>query len=348
MFEVKISSRGAGSNRNLSQFLGNLENIYGDCRFHVNSHIEEADVWFVSEDIDDDDQQCSIPPGNLFFLTSETSWPAAHYSDSAARLGFIKQFSRQFTCHDLYLPTTTYTLPFLPWMINANHGESILAPHERDVRFFESLTSLPKDRMISVFCSAQTMTPNHRMRLRFVEQLKSHFGDTLHWYGNGVQSVAEKWEGLAPYKYTIVLENQSSNNVITEKIQDAFLGLSYPIYWGAPNINDHFSHQSLTSIDIKDFPSSVQAIERILSEDPYDEALSWMLASKQTVLNELHFLKRLAAITLETCEGRSGEDKQTVRVLPASEFSELQKFRIGRTVERAGRLIERSGRRISF
>ena len=332
----------------MSQFLGNNENTLGQCKFHVNSDIEEADAWFVIEDADDDDRTCVIPRGNLFFLTAETAWPIGYYSDSPSRMAFIQQFSQQFTCHDLYEDSSTYSMPFLPWMINANHGVSMFAPHERDACYLQELTSLPKDRKLSVFCSAQTLTASHRLRLRFVEQLKAHFGDELDWFGNGVSPLPEKWDGIAPYKYTIVLENHSSNNVITEKIQDAFLGLSYPIYWGAPNINDYFAPNSMTTIDIKDLRGSIRVIEQVLNDDPYDSALEALLVSKSKVVQELLFLKRIADIAISVNPEVSESHKVSVGLQPFSDFDTSSRRRVGEGVQKAGKIVQRLGTKLNF
>ena len=348
MLEIKLSIRGVGADLNLSQFLGNSENVLGNCRFHVNADLREADAWFVIEDLESDDTHCATPDGALFFLTAETSWPIGYYSDSAARMQFIKQFDAQYTCHDLYLESSNYSMPFLPWMINANHGVSMFGPHERDVRYFSELASLPKPKVLSVFCSAQSMTASHRMRLRFVEQLKAHFGDQLDWYGNGIQPLAQKWDGIAPYKYTIVLENHAANNVITEKIQDAFLGLSYPIYWGASNVDDYFDADGMTQIDIADLRGSISAIEKVLAEDPYERAQESLLRNKSKVVGELMFLNRMAVIAQQACNGSLPMPKKPRVTRPIAAFEPGGHKRIATGVQRAGRLLQRAGQRINF
>ena len=266
------------------------------CQFFVNTEVEGVDVWFVMEQPDDDDLTCDVPASRVFFLTAETAFPTGYYMDSPARMDYLRQFARVFTCHDVYLDTVTYALPFLPWMVNANHGPSVTAPHERDLHYLANLQSLDKPRALSVFCSTQTLTPTHRLRLRFVEQLKEHFGEQLHWYGNGVNPVAEKWEGLAPYRYSLVLENQASAHVITEKLMDAFLALCYPIYWGAPDAAAFFDPDSFTTIDIKDLAGSIARIEEILQQDPYEQRLPAIRASRDRVLTDYHLYRRLARI----------------------------------------------------
>ena len=296
MIRVKLSSRGSGKDLSLSQFVGNDENSIDGCQFFVNAEIDEADVWFVMEQPDDDDLLCQVPASRVFFLTAETAFPIGYYMDSPTRMDYLRQFAGVFTCHDVYLETVTYDLPFLPWMVNANHGPSVTAPHQRDLQFLQNLQVLDKPKELSVFCSTQTLTPTHRLRLRFVEQLKEHFGERLHWYGNGVNAVAEKWEGLAPYRYSIVLENQASAHVITEKLIDAFLALCYPIYWGAPDVGEFFDPDSFATIDIKDLAGSIARIEAVLTEDPYERRLPAIRTSRDRSLTDYHLYRRLARI----------------------------------------------------
>lgn len=295
MLRVKISSRGSGKGLDLQQFVGNDENAWGGCRFFVNEPIESADVWLVVEDLDDDDRTCQVPPSRIAFLTAETSWPSGHYDESTERSAFLDQFAAIRTCHDIYRANVVADIPYLPWMINANHG-SVTARHERDVHYFRSLTGLPKSRDLSVFCSTQTMTPGHRMRLRFVEQLKSHFGDRLDWFGNGINPVDEKWDGLAPYRHTIVLENHPAVNVITEKIADAYLGLAYPIYSGAPNLADYYPAESFTAIDIKDVNGSIAVIEDVLSQNLAEQRRDALLEAKARVVGNLHLYERMSRL----------------------------------------------------
>ena len=65
---------------------------------------------------------------------------------------------------------------------------------------------------------------------------KKHFKDRLNWYGNGVNEINNKFEVISNSKYHIVLENDSKYNLISEKLYDSYLGLSFPIYYGAPNV----------------------------------------------------------------------------------------------------------------
>lgn len=324
MLKIKVSSPDRHAEYDISQYIGNNEGIIDGCQFFINDpNIVQADYWICSEDLHERNEFCYINPENIYFLTAEASWPKLHYHNSK-KIKFLKQFAKVFTSHPIYLPSTQYELPFLPWMINSNHGPSLFQPNTRDINFFKELELLEKTKLISVFCSSQNLTEDHKLRINFVKELKKHFGDRLDWYGNGINPLAEKWDGIAPYKYHIVLENQSKNNVITEKLYDAFLGLSYPIYYGAPNVSSYFDSVSLQTIDIADLNGSIRIIEEILEKDPYTAKLPEIIKSKNKVVNEYNVFSRVAKICNEDAMAR-GRDKtakpENVVLRRSSEFT---------------------------
>jgi hypothetical protein len=344
VIRVKVSARGGEPASNLSQFVGNAQNRWGHCEIFLNRPISQADVWVVSEDVADDDLVCQVPAERVVFVSAETSWEPDFYAPGTSRAVFLEQFVKIYTCHDIYLPQVVNAPPFLPWMINANHS-SVFDAHERDLKFFEALVHLPKDRRISVFCSAQSLTANHRMRLRFVEKLKEHFGERLDWFGNGINPLPEKWTGLAPYRYTIVLENQSTQNIFTEKIYDAYLGLAFPIYWGAPNLGDFFPRDSFAPINIRDLKGSIGIVEDLLASDTAEVRRESLLEAKRRVLRDWNVFGRLATIAEEVV--RATPDAKARRVeLTSWTAADLAALPTGAMV-RMGRKIMGVGRRLA-
>ena len=294
---LKISIPGAPRYLSLESFKDLDNPLLSDWDIFVNDPTKrKADCWFVIEDVPNFDNVCDVPSENVIFLAAETAQPASHIEESPQMKNFLEQFGKIFTFHQYINSRTTSTIPFLPWMINSNHGDSIWAEHERNVKYFENMSPPEKTKLISVVCSKQDLTENHRMRIRFVEHLKTHFGDAIDWYGNGVEPVSEKWVALAPYRYTIVLENQSRFNVLTEKICDAYLAHSYPIYWGAPNIGDFFPAGSFTAINIEDFAGSIESIEKTIAESCAERNHEQIEKSRKFVLHELNFINRILKI----------------------------------------------------
>jgi hypothetical protein len=315
---LKLSIPGAPLKLSLDPFKDLNNDLFNNWEIFVNDlSIQEADCWFVIEDVLDIDNICEVSPENIVFLAAETAQPVSHIEESSYMKTFLAQFGKVFTFHQYSDARLVSSIPFLPWMINSNHGESIWAEHERNVDFFSNLQSPEKTKLISVICSKQDLTENHRMRIRFVQQLKSHFGDSLDWYGNGIEPVSEKWTALAPYRYTIVLENQSRYNVVTEKIGDAYLAHTYPIYWGAPNIYDFFTSDSLTVINIEDLEGSIEAIEAAISLNLADKRQLQLRNSRRFVLRDLNFLSRILKIADELV----GTTPQTVRLFSQAEMT---------------------------
>lgn len=311
VLRVRLSARGGFPALDLSQFVGNAENRWDDCVFFVNTPEEEVDVWFVSEDVEDY-EECWVPPERVVFISSETSWEPGHYAAGTIRSEFLNQFAHIFTCHDVLLKNVTAAPPFLPWMINTNHGPNLMSPHPRDLTFFDDLNAVTKTHELSVFCSDQSLTANHRMRLDFVYALKEHFGDRLHWFGNGINPLVQKWPGIAPYRYTIVLENQATDNIFSEKIFDAYLGLSFPIYWGAPNLSDFFPSSAFAKINIRDLNGSIDLIETLLKSKLAEDNLGSLLEAKRRVLWEFNMFARLAAIARALVQSSPGAQQQRV------------------------------------
>jgi hypothetical protein len=291
---LKVSFQDRNSNLCVEQFLDYSNPLLNEWEVVFNDpSLRKADSWFVIEALNPNDTSCEVNPHNIFFGSAETAQNVNHFEGHKSRLQFLSQFSRVFTFHQYLEANAENSPPFLPWMINSNHGDSIWMAHERDVDFLENLNFLEKTKSLSIICSTQALTPAHEMRLRFTSKLKDYFGSELDWIGNGVNSVSEKWLGLNQYKYNIVLENQKRYNVITEKIGDAFLGLTYPYYWGAPNIGSIFDIRGLTEIDIEDFGETVSIIEHGLKSNKYEKNFDYIIKNKSIVLHEFNFINRM-------------------------------------------------------
>ncbi len=291
--KVKISIPGEKNKLDISQFTGEKNNLIKNVKFYINDDdLEEADAWFILEDPYKQSETCIVPKDNIIYFSAEASYPIGWYDNQNKYSKFFSQFSKVISCHPLIHNNFEFEPPYLPWAINANHG-TFYNYHFRDYNYFLSSKLPKKTKLISVICSNQDFTASHKLRLRFVKNLKKHFGQRLDWFGNGINSVNEKWDAIAPYKYTIVLEGQSRDSIITEKIGDAYLGGTYPIYWGAPDIDKYFNNCPRTNINILNFNETVNIIENILKSSEYENSINGINKAKRIVLNDFNFLFRL-------------------------------------------------------
>lgn len=99
-----------------------------------------------------------------------------------------------------------------------------------------------------------------------------------------------KIETLSKYKFTLAYENMNNaNGYITEKIFDALLAKTVPIYWGAENIGEYVSPKAF--IDRRDFKNDTELASYLVTvnEEKYTE----MLEAGQEYLRSEKFSKFL-------------------------------------------------------
>jgi hypothetical protein len=72
------------------------------------------------------------------------------------------------------------------------------------------------------------------------QSLKNYFGDEIDLWGFGWNPLHDKRDAIDPYRYTLAIENDLSEHYWTEKLSDAILGYSIPIYSGATKVQNYF------------------------------------------------------------------------------------------------------------
>lgn len=127
----------------------------------------------------------------------------------------------------------------------------------------------PKTALVAIVASHHRSLPGHRMRHRVVDWAREH-GLKLETFGTGYRPIADKWEGHAPFRYSVVIENSRSPGYFTEKIIDSFLAWSVPVYWGDPEISRAFLPDGMIACE-----SEEEIKERLLtlSDADFDRRL---------------------------------------------------------------------------
>ncbi len=263
--------------------------------FYVDQPVSEVDAWVVFEDLTAP-TKVKVPQANTLLITGEPP------SMRRYRRSFIQQFAHVITCHQSlavssktlsksWSPFTTYPEIHLgpqglPWHIGVDR-------HKNDfvIRAYSEFKqpAIEKPGLVSVICSNKNITPDHIARQRFVHRLREHFGDHLEVFGRGYRDIGDKWDAIAPYKYHIVLENDSVPHYFSEKLTDCFLAQSYPIYYGCPNIAEYFPSESLTTIDIHQPGQSIATIARILQSDIASQNRPVLAHARDLVLDQYNF-----------------------------------------------------------
>ena len=101
-----------------------------------------------------------------------------------------------------------------------------------------------KSRMTSLIASAKRDSDGHRLRHTVADWARAN-GKGIDLIGGGYRPFERKAEGLAPYRYSVVIENTRETNYFSEKLVDAVLCSTVPIYWGCPNIDRFLDPESI-------------------------------------------------------------------------------------------------------
>lgn len=183
-----------------------------------------------------------------------------------------------------------YSQPALPWHVN---------------RTYDELCEMPapdKTHRLSWITSSISLLEGHRARLRFLERLHGEVEFDL--YGRGFQPIKDKWDGLAPYRYSLAVENFRNPYYWTEKIADCFLSWTMPIYYGCTRIEAYFPAEAMIQIDIDD-PDALQKIREVIQSDLWHERLDAIAEARDRVLNRYQLFPFLAR-QIRAYEAQSG------------------------------------------
>jgi len=99
-----------------------------------------------------------------------------------------------------------------------------------------------KSRGLSAIASAKRGLAGQKLRHRLIARHRSGFDAVL---GGGYRHVPSKLEGLREFRYTLAIENCRENFYFSEKLIDAFLTGTVPVYWGCPSIGLFFDRDGM-------------------------------------------------------------------------------------------------------
>ncbi|OGB33306.1 MAG: hypothetical protein A3F78_16560 [Burkholderiales bacterium RIFCSPLOWO2_12_FULL_61_40] len=108
-------------------------------------------------------------------------------------------------------------------------------------------------------------------------------------FGRGIRFIGDKWDGLAPYRYALAIENSSSRDYWTEKVADCFLAWTVPIYYGCTNLEDYFPPGAFVRIDINEPDKAIEIISSLMSDDDWRRRLPALNEARQLVLDRYQF-----------------------------------------------------------
>jgi len=266
--------------------------VWGRCEFIFDPNCRDYDWLAVYDDLprDSPTEVLGCPIERTILLTGEPS--------SITRYGsrYLNQFGHVLTSQEPGLirhPNLIQRQPGLFWYYGGSD--------ERGT--YDSLASASppeKKHLISCVCSTKAMSHTmHSRRLDFVRRLMKGGLPEIEVWGYGMRELQNKADAIDPYKYHLAIENHCCAHHWTEKLADAYLGFSLPIYYGCTNLNEYFPEASFVRIDIRDPDAAIATIRRTLAEDPYESRLPAIIEARRRVLEEYATFPQLAGIISE-------------------------------------------------
>jgi hypothetical protein len=152
---------------------------------------------------------------------------------------------------------------------------------------------LTKTRNMSLIASEKRDHEGHQLRHSLVEFVQAK-GLDVAVLGRGYAPFKAKSDGLAPYRFSVVIENVREKNYFSEKLVDAVLCETVPIYWGCPNIGDFMNTDGMVLCETK---AEMQQAITAASEAQYQQFLPALRAAKPQAASFVD-LERRAAETL--------------------------------------------------
>ncbi len=320
---MPFRSDGHGEKLSIYNFTNTKDNIYNNKKFYINDEIEEPDYWFIIENTDSRNiEKVKIDKKNIIFLGSETRYEPSYFLLESKK-EFLNQFDSIYSPNYLNLNNSINEPAYLNWKLRGDPFENNFK--ESDIDFYEHYKP-KKNKLLSVYCTGKQINEIHKVRFDFVKKLKSVFGDDLDWYGYE-NKTKDKIEGIASYKYHLVLENQLGHNSMTEKLFDSYLGNSYPIYSGATNTEEYFPINSFTKINLNDFNGSINTIKECISSNYYEESYDDLISAKKVVLDKFNLIKRIDNIIEEKLvKPDTNQEKTEVLIYPKFHYEGKNKM----------------------
>lgn len=185
--------------------------IWNGIQFTLDN-VEECDFLVMLNNRMKIATRVTCPPENIWALMQEP------YEEGFSDWMVEKHefFSRVLTHHiPANDPKYTASHPAIPWHVN---------------RTFDQLTSCQrpeKTKNLSWIVGDAMDLPGHIKRWSFLEFIKK-MKLPIDVFGKKIRYIEDKWDALAPYKYSLAIENNSGPNCWTEKLADCFLTWTIP------------------------------------------------------------------------------------------------------------------------
>jgi len=167
---------------------------------------------------------------------TKIAWLLEPVEISQHTYGYIQQNEKDFdyiASHDIEFVQSYNNdkVTYVPF------GGTWLKPEERFI--FE------KTKNISLIASEKSQTTGQKLR----HYIAAKYSNKIDLYGRKYKNIELKSEGLKDYRFSIIVENCARPGYFSEKLIDAFLTGTIPVYYGDTNVNNIFNPRGIIGIN---------------------------------------------------------------------------------------------------
>ena len=276
------------------QMLG-LPQAHGDrIEWVLDPHARDYDWFVVYDDLPPSGnerltlnvEELACPQENTILLTYEPSSVKYYGQD------YVDQYGMVLTSHEAKALPHRNRQPMPPVGVWYYGGLEQAEAHSSPPQ---------KNGLVSMFGSAkaQNHTLHHRRNL-FLAAISAGLQDKVDVFGKGYRFVEHKAEGIDDYRYHVAVENHISPHHWTEKLSDAYLGFSLPLYVGCTNVEAYFPEDSFIRLDIGDSAAAIARIEQAIADNEYEKRLPAIIEARRRVLEDYNLGTMMAKHILNT------------------------------------------------
>jgi hypothetical protein len=263
---------------------------WGNCRFSFDPNDNHYDWLVVYDDLPARQgesrknrfEKLACPASHTVLTTSEPS-SIKHYGNT-----YVNQFGCVITSQEEWaLPhrNRIFSQAGLHWFYGL--GNTHIIP------FDDMVAHPPSDKthdLSMVFSPKRMRHTLHHRRFNFMQHLMQALPE-MHVYGRGARPLPDndKAGALDSYRYHVAIENYIGPHHWTEKLSDAFLGLTLPFYAGCPNAADYFPTESFIPLDMMDPVGAARIIRQAMTNNEYEKRLPAIIEARRRVLFEHNF-----------------------------------------------------------
>lgn len=271
--------------------------------------IEDCDFLVMLNNSMETDTRVRCPEKNICAIMQEP-YMKGHSDWMVEKHEF---FSKVFT-HYIPVNNRKYipSHPAIPWHVNKTFDELISA-------------KVPvKSKKLSAIVGDAMDVPGHIKRRKFLQYIQDDKSLELDLYGKKINFIEDKWDGLAPYKYSLAIENTSGPDYWTEKIADCFLSWTVPIYYGCTNLENYFPKESFIRIDMGQPEESLAKIRRIINEDNWERYIPALKEARNLVLNRYQLFPYLSQMIHSQPKGEGEKISFTIPAYKRSKKAQIR------------------------